>query len=210
MLFNNGIERNQNKTHYEECSSSHTSLRDGSGYQSGWTFGKVPNSRWPAPSAPQNRPYLWKWCACISYYLALIPPCIYATISIIKKSQYNFPRGQVEGHLEFFRKFIRFGSATLPMLWWWYQWCTLQIPFPMYGPMQSISCRPMCVFWSSITCGTKTIFLGNPRIACPRIVLADNFTLLIIIQQKQLSTNDLMMVGILKFGQGGLPLKTNS
>ena len=56
------------------------------------------------------------------YYLALISPCIYATMSIIKKLQYNFPkmRGGVEGRLDFFRKFIRFGSVTLP----------LPVPFP--------------------------------------------------------------------------------
>ena len=35
MLFNNCIEKNQNKTHFEEGSSSHTSLRDGSSYQIG-------------------------------------------------------------------------------------------------------------------------------------------------------------------------------
>ena len=34
--------------------------------------------------APQNGPYLWKSCACILYYLAIIPPRIYATIFIIK------------------------------------------------------------------------------------------------------------------------------
>ena len=71
-FFNNCIEKNQNKTHFEEG---------------------------------------------ISYYLALILPCIYATISITKKLQYNFPKmrgGGVQGRLEFFRKFIRFGSLTLP------------------------------------------------------------------------------------------------
>ena len=30
-FFNNCIEKNQNKTHFEEGSRSHTSLRDGSG-----------------------------------------------------------------------------------------------------------------------------------------------------------------------------------
>ena len=34
-FFNNCIEKNQNKTHFEEGSSSHTSLKDGSGYQNG-------------------------------------------------------------------------------------------------------------------------------------------------------------------------------
>ena len=37
---------NQNETHFEECSSSHNSLRDGSGYQNGWISGKVPNGSW--------------------------------------------------------------------------------------------------------------------------------------------------------------------
>ena len=58
-----------------------------------------------------------KACACISYYLALMPPCLYATKSIIKKLQHNFPkmRGGVKGCLEFFQKVIRFGSGTLPL-----------------------------------------------------------------------------------------------
>ena len=46
-FFNNCIEKNQNKTHFEEGSCSHTSLRDGSRYQIGWIFGKVPNGSWP-------------------------------------------------------------------------------------------------------------------------------------------------------------------
>ena len=40
----------------------------------------------------QNGPYLWKSCARISYYLAIIPPRICATISVIKKLQHNFPK----------------------------------------------------------------------------------------------------------------------
>ena len=59
---------------------------------------------------PSGGPYLWKSCACISYYLALIPPCIYATISITKNL-----RGGVKGRLKFFVKFIRFGNKTLPL-----------------------------------------------------------------------------------------------
>ena len=116
MFFQQLYWENQNKTHLEEGSSNHNSLRDGSRYQIGWIFGKVPNGSWPPPLTPQNGPYLWKSCACISYYLAIIPPCIYATISIINKLQYNFlkMRGGVKGRLEFFRKFIRFGCRTLP------------------------------------------------------------------------------------------------
>ena len=48
-FFNNYIEKNQNKTYFEEDSSSYTSLRDGSGYQNGWIFGKVLNGPWPPP-----------------------------------------------------------------------------------------------------------------------------------------------------------------
>ena len=47
-----------------------------------------------------------------------IPSCIYATISIIENLQYNFPKMRgvgVEGRFEFFQKFIRFGSRTLPL-----------------------------------------------------------------------------------------------
>ena len=50
LLFNNCIEKNQNKTHFEE--GTYESL----------------------------------------HYLAIIPPCIYATISIIKNLQHNFPK----------------------------------------------------------------------------------------------------------------------
>ena len=49
-----------------------TFLRDRSHYQIGWIFGKVPNGSLPQPPTPQNRPYLWKSCSCISYYLALL------------------------------------------------------------------------------------------------------------------------------------------
>ena len=93
-FFNNCIEKNQNKTHFEEGTSesppplemfwkysSHT--RDGSGYQNRWIFKKVLNGSWPPPPAPQNGPYENH----VSFYLALVPPCIYATISIIKKSE---------------------------------------------------------------------------------------------------------------------------
>ena len=41
---------------------------------------------------PQNGPHIWKSCACICHYLALAPPCIYSTISIIKKLQHNFSK----------------------------------------------------------------------------------------------------------------------
>ena len=74
MFFNNCIEKNQNKTHFEEGT-----------YES-------------------------------RYYLAIIPPRTYATISVIKKLQHIFPkmRGVGEGRSEFFGKVIRFASQTLP------------------------------------------------------------------------------------------------
>ena len=42
-------------------------------------------------SKNQNGPYLWKSCACILYYLALIPTCIYATINGIWYMEYILP-----------------------------------------------------------------------------------------------------------------------
>ena len=45
----------------------------------------------PTPNL-SNGPYLWKSCA---YYLAIIPPCICATTSIIKNWQHNFPKMRV-------------------------------------------------------------------------------------------------------------------
>ena len=41
---------------------------------------------------PQNGLYLWKSCACISYYLAIIPLRMYATISVIKNFHHNYPK----------------------------------------------------------------------------------------------------------------------
>ena len=122
MFFNNCIEKNQNKTHFEEGSSSHTSLRDRSRYQIRWIFRKVSNSSWSPPTpTSQNGPHLWQSSACISYYLALVPSLIYLTISIIKYLQHNFPKlkgrgGGGEGRLDFFRKFTRFGAAILPLV----------------------------------------------------------------------------------------------
>ena len=55
-FFNNCIEKNQNKTHFEGGSSSHTSLRDGSRYQIGWIFGKISNSL--SPPCPHFRKIL--------------------------------------------------------------------------------------------------------------------------------------------------------
>ena len=52
---------------------------------------------------------------CANHVFPHLPTRIYATISVIKKLQYNFPKmGGDEGRLEFFQKFIRIGSATLP------------------------------------------------------------------------------------------------
>ena len=128
-------------------------LREGSCYQIGRVFGKVPKGgesfsiqkimlqilgtlnrafcawNWCKKSEfrvqgmfltivsrkVKTRHTLKKVCACISYYLALIPPCIYSTTSIIKICNIIFWKwggGGVEGHLEFSRKFIRFDSVT--------------------------------------------------------------------------------------------------
>ena len=90
--------KNQNKTHFEEGSFSHTSPRDGSGYQNKWIFGK--GSKQPFTLRPSE----WSLsleimcnshCACISYYLALVPSCIYSAISIIKKIATLFSQNEV-------------------------------------------------------------------------------------------------------------------
>ena len=49
----------------------------------------------------KTRQPLKKACACISYYLALIPPCINATISIRKNQQYDFPKMRGGGRRPF-------------------------------------------------------------------------------------------------------------
>ena len=59
-----------------------------------------------------NYTYIRKLCACISYCSAIISPCIYATILVITKFQFNFPK--MRGG-EFFQKFIRFGGRTLSL-----------------------------------------------------------------------------------------------
>ena len=82
-----------------------TFLRDRSRYQIRWIFKKVPNCSWPPRPTPQNDPHLWKSCACISCYLALIPLCIHATISIHPKAIWNFSK-----------KITRLGSPTRPLL----------------------------------------------------------------------------------------------
>ena len=62
--------------------------------------------------------YIWKhMCIQFILYSHHISLCIYATISVIKKLQYNCPKmrgGGVEGRLEFFQKIIRLGSRILP------------------------------------------------------------------------------------------------
>ena len=84
-------------------------ISEGSGYQFGWFFSeKCPRGGhfksknlycrfWGLQTG-----FLWALyynitpifgsCAWISYYLALIPPCIYETISIVKDLQCNFPK----------------------------------------------------------------------------------------------------------------------
>ena len=53
--------------------------------------------------------YIWKSCACISYYPAIIYPVIKNCNILFQKWE-----GGVEGCLDFFQKFIRFGIFTLP------------------------------------------------------------------------------------------------
>ena len=64
----------------------------------------------PCAPAPQNGPFLWKSCACISYYLALIPtymqpyvvPSIFeGFVSNLKKLQHNFPKMMGGGKRQF-------------------------------------------------------------------------------------------------------------
>ena len=54
--------------------------------------GQLPFGTYPKNHPFWRRPHIWKSCACISYYLALVPPCIYSTISIIKNLQHDFPK----------------------------------------------------------------------------------------------------------------------
>ena len=53
-----------------------------------------------------------------NFYLATTRSIAYATIYIIKKCNIIFQKwgGGVKGRLEFFQKFIRFGSGTLPQV----------------------------------------------------------------------------------------------
>ena len=81
-VFNNCIEKSQNKTLLKKALLNPPPLpleMFRVTVENRWFFGKGPNGIWPSPT-PQNGPFLWKSCACISYYLALIPICIYATI----------------------------------------------------------------------------------------------------------------------------------
>ena len=82
-------------------------------------FSKWPSTPTPHPSEilSQNGLHLWKSCACISYYLALEPPCIFWTISIVKSCNIIFRKwGGFKGCLEIFRKFIWFRGRTLSLL----------------------------------------------------------------------------------------------
>ena len=74
VFFKNYIEKNQNKTHLDEGSIR---VR-GQGIKADDFWDRF--QRAVDPPAPQNGPHLWKSYACISYYLALVPPCIYSTI----------------------------------------------------------------------------------------------------------------------------------
>ena len=94
MYFNNCIEKNQNKTQFEEGFSSHTSLRDGSGYQYGWIFGKVLNGRWPALTALRMVPFSGNH---VHVFHTILPSYLHTCnlwwlCSLYKKMQYSFPK----------------------------------------------------------------------------------------------------------------------
>ena len=82
-------------------------FRDGWRYQIGWIFGKVPKGG--------GIIFIFNPKTYIEYFGPL-----YRFFSDVfrKKLQCNFPKirgGGIEGQLEFFQKFIRFGSAIRPL-----------------------------------------------------------------------------------------------
>ena len=136
MFFNNCIERNQIKTHFERHFWIPLPFGNVPKIQFRWrhlsplrrvTVPKQMNFRKsskrpliPTP-APQNGPFLRKSCGCISYYLALIPSCIYATIY----GAANFWRlcihykneggGGIKSRLDFFPKIHSFRYPDLSL-----------------------------------------------------------------------------------------------
>ena len=101
--------------------------------------------------------YIWKSCACISYYLAIIPPRIYATISVIKNLQYNFRKMKGGGRRPFgifSKKIISFGSRTLPLTNQLVisntQWVKLfpDVIRPVWCYMVYCTCRQGCGSWA--------------------------------------------------------------
>ena len=93
FFFNNCIEKNQNKTHFEEGSSSSSLSYQSKGpvplsNQMNFSkrqLGPTPHSTWFPIFGNHEQ-------TCISYYLVLVPPCIYWTISIINNLQHNYPK----------------------------------------------------------------------------------------------------------------------
>ena len=105
LFFNNCIEKNQNKTHFEEGSSSHTSLRDRPGYQNGklnfrpfldlvgplWsffsplcflnaTFGLfLENFSWTKFAKLLCQSSIWRAPLCLSCYCSLMVVCVHCT-----------------------------------------------------------------------------------------------------------------------------------
>ena len=73
---------------------------DGSGYQDGWIFGKLPGGHF------QSKNLCCRSCTFNRAYFGRFPK---------KKLQHNFNMGGgVKGHLEFFQKFIRFLAWPVP------------------------------------------------------------------------------------------------
>ena len=90
----------------------------------------------------KTRHTLKKACACISYYLALIPPCIYATISIIKRLQQNFPkmRGGQRPFGIFFKNSFDLVAGPFPKGW------IVDTPQPSHPHLlYEVNCK---FFWS--------------------------------------------------------------
>ena len=66
----------------------------------------------------QNKTHFEEGTSESLYYLAIMPPRIYATISIVKNLQHNFPKMRGGGQRPFgiFPKIIQFGSGILPLV----------------------------------------------------------------------------------------------
>ena len=83
-----------------------TCLRERSGYQNRWIFGKIPNSLWPRP------PHFWK--IVLQFFSKNVRKKPYIKV---KNLQHKFLdwKWPLPPSLEVFRKFICFGSLTRPL-----------------------------------------------------------------------------------------------